>query len=213
MIPKIIHYCWFGDTEKPDLIQQCVESYYNFHSDWLIIEWNNDTYKNEFGYNEYVKYCIKNKQWVKIADYVRLEVITKIGGIYLDADVEIIKPLDDLLDNKMFFPYQNKILINHAVCGSVKNNSFINTCVENYSCNFNGNEHTMSSGPFYITKMLQDYYGVKYNKKVKQYDDLTIYPNYYFYPYYVNDNFNINKITPNTYTIHYWTSTWKKIKS
>ena len=93
MIPKKIHYCWFGRGEKPKLARKCIESWKRYCPDFEIIEWNEDNFDvTKYAYS---KYCFDNKKWAFLSDFVRLIVIYENGGIYFDTDVEVIKSLDN----------------------------------------------------------------------------------------------------------------------
>ena len=95
MIPKKIHYCWFGRGEKPKDALKCIESWKKFCPDYEILEWNEDNF--DLTQNRYMKEAYEAKKWAFVSDYARLKIIYDNGGIYLDTDVEIIKPIDDLL--------------------------------------------------------------------------------------------------------------------
>ena len=105
MIPKKIHYCWFGGKEKPKLAQKCIASWKKFCPDYEIIEWNEDNF--DMNENAYVRYCYENKKWAFLSDYVRLAVVCREGGIYFDTDVEVIAPMDDLLQHEAFYAFEN----------------------------------------------------------------------------------------------------------
>ena len=92
-IPKIIHYCWFGGKPKPKLAEKCLQSWRKFCPDYQIIEWN----ENNFDVNAaplYVRQAYEAGRWAFVTDYVRLKAMLDMGGIYMDTDVEVIKPLD-----------------------------------------------------------------------------------------------------------------------
>ena len=99
MIPKKIHYCWFGHGEKPALAQKCIESWKKYCPDYEIIEWNEDNF--DMDYNEYVRYCYENKKWAFLSDFVRLVVIYEQGGIYFDsAQIGVLLAAQKLIDSK-----------------------------------------------------------------------------------------------------------------
>ena len=95
-IPKIIHYCWFGGNPLPDIVQKCIESWKKYCPDYEIIKWD----ESNFDVNccDYAKEAYEAKKWAFVSDYCRFYVLNKQGGIYLDTDVELIKPIDNLLD-------------------------------------------------------------------------------------------------------------------
>ena len=104
MIPKTIHYCWFGRGEKPKLAQKCIASWRKFCPDYEIIEWNEDNF--DVNLNAYTLMCYQEKRFAFLSDYVRLLVVRDHGGIYFDTDVEVVKNFDNLLEFEAFFGFQ-----------------------------------------------------------------------------------------------------------
>src|SRR5699024_3155952 len=105
MIPKIIHYCWFGGNPLPEKEQKCIASWRKYCPDYEIIEWNENNF--DINQNMYIKQAADEKRWAFVSDFARLDVIYRFGGIYLDTDVEIIRNLDPLLRNKAFVGIDN----------------------------------------------------------------------------------------------------------
>ena len=105
MIPKKIHYCWFGRGEKPKLAKKCIASWRKHCPDYEIIEWNEDNF--DLDYNVYTRYCYDNKKWAFLSDYARLVVVAEYGGIYFDTDVELLKRPDELLQYEAFYGFEN----------------------------------------------------------------------------------------------------------
>lgn len=105
MIPKTIHYCWFGRGEKPKLAKKCIASWKKFCPDYEIIEWNEDNF--DINYNDYTRYCYENKKWAFLSDFVRLVVVAEHGGIYFDTDVELLKSPDSLIKYEAFYGFEN----------------------------------------------------------------------------------------------------------
>ena len=95
MIPKKIHYCWFGRNPLPPLALKCIASWKEYCPDYEIKEWNEDNF--DLNCNAYVREAYEARKWAFITDYVRLYALVNEGGIYMDTDVEVLKPLDDLL--------------------------------------------------------------------------------------------------------------------
>ena len=105
MIPKKIHYCWFGRGEKPRLAQKCISSWKKYCPDYEIIEWNEDNF--DLDYNGYTRYCYDNKKWAFLSDFIRLVVVAEHGGLYFDTDVELLKSPDKLLQYEAFYGFEN----------------------------------------------------------------------------------------------------------
>ena len=97
-IPKIIHYCWFGGGPISAESQKCMESWKKYCPDYKIIEWNEQNF--EISQNRYAQQAYEAKKYAFVSDYVRLAVLYRYGGIYLDTDVELVRPLDELLEHK-----------------------------------------------------------------------------------------------------------------
>lgn len=111
MIPKKIHYCWFGGNPKPKLAEKCIKSWKKFCHDYEIIEWNESNCPLD-DMPLYVRQAYEAGKWAFVTDYVRLRIVYKHGGIYMDTDVEVIKPLDDLLYNKAYFGFEDDKYVN-----------------------------------------------------------------------------------------------------
>ena len=117
-IPKIIHYCWFGGGSISAESQKCMESWKKYCPDYKIIEWNEQNF--DISTNRYAQQAYEAKKYAFVSDYVRLAVLYEYGGIYLDTDVELVRPLDELLEYKGFIgmersapsPYGRTLLVN-----------------------------------------------------------------------------------------------------
>ena len=116
MIPKKIHYCWFGGNPKPEIVEKCITSWHQYCPDWEIIEWNETNY--DVTAHDYTKEAYNEKKWAFVSDVARLEVITKYGGIYLDTDVELLTldPFADLLIYDQFLAFETERSINSGQC-------------------------------------------------------------------------------------------------
>ena len=101
MIPKKIHYCWFGKNKMPLRLQNCIKTWRLAMPEYEIREWNDDDLK-EIPLNKFVKEAYECKRWAFVSDYIRLFILYTEGGIYLDTDVVVFKSLDDMLDNNFF---------------------------------------------------------------------------------------------------------------
>ena len=104
MIPKIIHYCWFGHGQMPELALKCIKSWHKYMPDYKYKLWNEDNF--DIGCNQYVKEAYDAKKYAFVSDYVRLFALYTEGGIYMDTDVEVLKPYDDLLVLSGFTGYE-----------------------------------------------------------------------------------------------------------
>lgn len=126
MIPKTIHYCWFGRGHKSELIIKCIDSWKTFCPDYEIVEWNEDNFNVDFCTYSYDAY--KNKKWAFVSDIARLKILYDNGGIYLDTDVEIHNNFDDLLHYDAWFAQDDIRYINTGLgLGACKGNELIKT--------------------------------------------------------------------------------------
>ena len=211
MIPKIIHYCWFGRNPKSGMINECIQSWKNYLPDYKIIEWNEDNFNvNE---NLYVKQAYENQKWAFVSDYVRLWVLYNYGGIYFDTDVQCHKSMNSFLNDHAFTGYESKDHLMSAVIGSERKNETIKYLLEYYDnksfINDNG-EMDMTTNTVIITKMLGSC-GFVANGKKMTVKSLTIYPQIYFCPNNFSRIFGIP--SKKSYTIHHFDQSWKNEKT
>ena len=142
MIPKKIHYCWFGRNPKPKLAEKCIASWKKFCPDYEIIEWNEDNF--DVNMNGYTRMCIEQKKYAFLSDYVRLLVVAEHGGIYFDTDVEVLKSLDPLLANDAFFGFETSEYVASGLgFGSVAHGTAIEAMVEEYDSLLDGTKGTV----------------------------------------------------------------------
>ena len=211
-IPKLIHYCWFGNKKKPQLVEDCISSWRIYLPDYEIIEWNerNTNLKHPF-----LKITYKLKKWAFVSDFVRLRVLNEFGGIYLDTDMFILKPLDNFLNDKCFFGAENGKIISAGIIGVLKNHYFIKECLSRYE-HLNLNNETNWEEiciPRIITQEFRDENGsdLIFNKKV-EISDIVIYPPSYFYPLdykHREDMKNYkNYLKMDSHAIHLWSASW-----
>ena len=199
MIPKTIHYCWFGRGEKPKLAQKCIASWKTFCPDYEIIEWNEDNY--DVNSTPYTKYCYENKKWAFLSDYVRLDVVCRHGGVYFDTDVEVIKSFDDLLNNKAFFAFESSQIINTGLgFGAEKDSKFLKALMEQYAYTSEENVVIVGCPALNTTALLP--FGLELDGRLQRIDDMLILPAEYMNPY--DDPTGRLTITDKTVSIHWY---------
>ena len=131
MIPKVIHYCWFGRNPKPDLAIRCMESWKKYCPDWEIKEWNEDNF--DVSLHPFLKAAYEAKKWAFVVDYVRLWIVYNHGGVYLDTDVELCKSLDDQVSYDCFISFESLIYLNLGNgFGAGKEHPYIQHLLESY---------------------------------------------------------------------------------
>lgn len=131
MIPKIIHYCWFGGQPKPEMVLKCIESWKKYCPDWEIIEWNESNF--DVSSHPYMKEAYERKMWAFVSDVARLLLVYNYGGIYLDTDVELHESLNELLIERAFFAFESDVYINTGVgFGCEKGHKSVETMLHYY---------------------------------------------------------------------------------
>ncbi|NMA84103.1 MAG: glycosyl transferase [Epulopiscium sp.] len=215
MIPRIIHYCWFGKGELSPLAKKCIASWKKHMPDCEIKEWNEDNF--DVNMIQYTKDAYKNKKYAFVSDFARFYILRNYGGIYMDVDVELIKPLDDLLDNKIVLGFERIGKVNPGlICASEPNVVFLDDMISIYNnlnfFNSNGSLNLNTIVDYTTTYLISK--GLVNKNKKQTVCDVTIYPIDYFCP--INMLTNELVITENTYSIHHfaasWLSPWGKFK-
>ncbi|HHW23095.1 MAG TPA: glycosyl transferase [Clostridiaceae bacterium] len=207
MIPKKIHYCWVGGSPIPEKNMKCIESWKRFCPDYEIIEWNESNY--DFSKNRYMKEAYEAGKWGFVPDYARLDIIYNHGGIYLDTDVELIKPLDELLYNNAYCGFENIQLVNLGLgFGGIAGFSLFKKMRDSYNdisfINQDGSLNLVPS-PFLQTDFLTNY-GLKKNGGFQVIEGLSVYPVEYFAPLSLSTRQLVK--TENTYSIHWFDGSW-----
>lgn len=210
MIPKIIHYCWFGGNMIPEDVINYIETWKKIMPDYEIIKWSEDNF--DVMKHHYTREAYKAKKYAFVSDYCRLFVLREFGGIYLDTDVEILKSLDLFLNHKVFMGFEGNRLVGTAVIGSCKNAVFINEIIDLYDTirfKLSDNKYDLTPNVIIITDYLNSK-NIITKEGINNYDDkLTIYPRDYFSP----KHFDTRKmtVTDNTHTIHHYSQSWTSL--
>lgn len=206
-IPRIVHYCWFGGKEKPDIVKRCIDSWNEILSEYEIREWNEDNFNIDC--NSYVREAYELKKFAFVSDYVRVHALYNFGGIYLDTDVEVFKSFDDLLYHNSFWGFEQENYIATSTIGAAKGNELMKRFLDSYEKkNFmkeDGNYDDLTNVAI-VTEILKDI-GLKTNGEYQEIEGIgAFYPQTYFSPY---DYINCRKfITKNTYAIHHFYKSW-----
>lgn len=208
MIPKKIHYCWFGRGELSTTAKKCIKSWKKYCPDYEIIKWNEDNF--DIHQNEYTRKVYAEKKYAFLSDYARLKIVYEQGGIYLDVDVELVKSLDDLLGNDAYFGFETKEFINTGVgFGAKKGNLAIKFLLDEYDQLLDGTKEVIGC-PILNTEGLVKL-GLVRNGQLQKLAECTVYPAEYFNPY-DDPTGRLNK-TKNTYSIHWYAKSWLDKKS
>ena len=203
MIPKKIHYCWFGRNPKPNMAEKCIASWRKYCPDYEIIEWNEDNFDVDM--NGYTRMCYEQKKYAFLSDYVRLLVVAEHGGVYFDTDVEVIKSFDGLLTDSAFFGFEDSAHINTGVgFGSEARCELVLDMIKEYDPLLSGEEGVIGC-PILNTQALCKY-GLVLNGEQQHVGDGVVYPADWFNPY-DDPTGRLNK-TPNTHSIHWYSKSW-----
>ena len=208
-IPKIVHYCWFGRKEIPELAKKCLKSWDKYLPDYKKVLWNEDSF--DINSNLFVKQAYESKKFAFVTDYVRLYALYHHGGIYMDTDVEVIKSLDRFLEHPAFSGFENINYIPTATMGSIKGHPWIGRLLQHY---YDNRPFIREDGSMDITtnvSTITDISQREYNwNKGNNYqilkDGVHIYPNDYFCPKVYPSPVPV--ITENTHTIHHFAGSW-----
>ena len=213
MIPKIIHYFWFGGKPIPAKYQKYIQTWKKFCPDYEIIRWDESNY--DCTKNEFLRAAYEAKKWAFVTDYARLDVVNQYGGVYLDTDVELIKPLDEMMDYQAFAGFECSGFVAFGLgFGSEANNVQLQEMLDVYSdiskfVDEEGNFKTDLTCPIVQTGILEKHGLVKNNQR-QSVGGFEIFPEEYFCP--MNYSFEYNNLTENTISIHHYAASWFSTK-
>lgn len=207
MIPKTIHYCWFGGKELPEKVKYYISTWKKYCPDYKIIEWNESNF--DIHQNLYCKEAYAAKKWAFVSDYARLKILYDYGGIYMDTDVEVCKNLNEFLQYDAFSGYESYNKIPTGTIGAVKHNNWIKYLLSYYeTAKFlkDNGEYNLITNVEVITKMTIEKYGLKLNNRLQLFDNNVIYP----FEVFCAKDFHTGNIfkSHDTVTIHHFSGSW-----
>lgn len=207
MIPKKIHYCWFGRGKKNKLFYKCFDSWKKYYPDFEIIEWNEDNF--DINQNKYMKQAYDYKKYAFVSDYARLKILYDEGGIYFDTDVEALKRVtDEILESGYFAKETFDKITTGLGFGVYPNNDIVKYMLDDYqNIEFINEDGTYDLTPCPIrnTESLTKR-GYTIEKTIKEIGKTPIYNPEYFCGWDIDNNHK--SITKNTYTIHHYAASW-----
>lgn len=218
MIPKKIHYCWFGRNPLPESAQKCIASWRKYMPDYEIIQWNEDNF--DVNSIPYTQQAYEAKKYAFVSDYARFKILYEHGGLYFDTDVEIIRPLDKIVANGPFMgfeinpcPQRPYGAVAPGLCLGAEAAMPIYKSILDY---YSTLSFIMPDGTFNTTDAVVNITtrelikaGLKDTDGIQQVAGTVIYPADYFNPF--DDITGILRKTENTYTIHWFSKTWLKV--
>ena len=218
MIPKVIHYCWFGGNPLPEFAVKCIDSWRKYMPDYEIKEWNESNF--DVNIIPYTKEAYEAKKYAFVSDYARFWILYKFGGVYFDTDVEVIRPLNKIIERGAFMgceidgqdPHYGDIAVAPGLGLAVEaEHQVYKAILEKYAelrfFNEDGSLDTTTVVQ-HTTRVLKQF-GLQNIKGIQDIDGIYIYPQCYFNPF-DDATGRLNK-TSNTYTIHWFSKTWLNV--
>lgn len=208
MIPKKIHYCWFGGNSLPKDVLKYIDTWKKFCPGYEIKEWNEQNFN--IHQNRYVEEAYQQKKWAFVSDVARIYALYTEGGIYMDTDVEVVKNLDPLLNKRGFLGFEGTQWIATNLVGFEAGHEILWKFLEAYDHrSFVKSDGTLdqTTNVEELTKLLvEQYHLILSGEEQVLADGIAVYPTDYFSPYdYIQGKLNR---TEHTYTIHWFSQSW-----
>lgn len=210
MIPKVIHYCWFGGNPLPQKVKEYIESWKKYCPDFEIKEWNENNF--DLQCCAYVKEAYQAQKWAFVSDVARLYALVTEGGIYMDTDVEVCKDLTSMLKHRAFLGFETEDTISTGIMAGEKGFKLFSELLEEYKnrsfLNADGSYNVMTNVEYITNTCVEN--GLHLNNTYQKMNGLVLYPKDYFCP----KDYTTGEIkkTENTYTIHHFASSWHSPK-
>ena len=220
MIPKVVHYCWFGRNPLPESAVKCIESWRKFMPDYEIKEWNEDNF--DVNIIPYTAEAYSVGKYAFVSDYARFWVLYHYGGVYFDTDVEVIKPMDDIVEKGAFMGIEEickvtpEDLVGYPMVapglgiGTPAGTDFYKQLLDFYEgVHYLNEDGSIIQGTVvsYTTRLLVEA-GLQKSPDLQHIADLWIYPEDYFNPF--EDITGRLRITDRTRSIHWYARSWQK---
>lgn len=209
MIPKKIHYCWFGQGEMPQLVKDCIASWHKCMPDWAYKLWNEEVF--DVSSHPYTKEAYEAGKYAFVSDYVRLYALEQEGGVYMDVDFMVFKPFDDILSLKAFAGIEGSKHhpVMMGVCASEAHGEWVTEMLNAYRdrhfINPDGSFDVRTNVQFLAAIMSVN--GFKQDGSEQEYRDLHVFPVDYFCPRQTTGEYFR---TPNTYCEHMGLNSWSE---
>lgn len=206
MIPKKIHYIWFGGNPLTPLAEKCIASWKKYCPDYEIVRWDESNF--DVSQNRYCQEAYDAKKWAFASDYARLWVLVNDGGIYMDTDVEVLQPLDRFLELQAFSGFEAEDRLPTGLMGSCSRHPFFEKLLHDYEDRSflkpNG-AFDLSTNVEAITKACVDA-GLMLNNTEQTVEGFTLFPSEFFCPKdWLTKDIHL---TENSYAIHHFDGSW-----
>lgn len=206
IIPKTIHYCWFGEKPIPQKFKDNIETWKRYCPNYEIVLWNESNY--DWKKNKYMKQAYESGKWGFVPDYARLDIINSYGGVYLDTDVEIVRNIDSLLQHELFCGFESRKYVAFGLgFGGKREHPILEEMMEEYEkIDFINKDGTLNllPSPAYQTKVLLKH-GLICNGHTQRHDNYIVFSQEYFAPI---NAIGLGNVTSSTYSIHQYAATW-----
>lgn len=205
MIPKIIHYCWFGEKPLPSEVKECIKSWKEKCPDYQIKCWTEQNFDVQA--HPFTKAAYEAKAWAFVSDYARLKAVYDNGGIYLDTDVELLKNLDELLYSECYIGIQqaDNYCTTGLGFGATQHNKVVLMMMRKYDDLIFSEEDMSSIACPKLNDSIIRSLGTVDNQNITHLKDVTVYPSYYFDPYGGN-----LLMCSDTVSAHHYSASWTK---
>lgn len=208
VIPKIIHYCWFGGAPLPEEAKACIDSWRRYCPDYKIMEWNESNF--DVMENVYCREAYEARKWAFVSDYARLWAVYEYGGVYMDTDIEVVRSLDPLLAQRVFMGFENDSSIMTALFGMEAKSSVIAAFLSAYKVRhfrLSDDNFDLTTNVEIITRILVRKYGLHLNgKRQNLLREIDVYPMEVFSAKSYQTGWILRDST--TYAIHHFSSSW-----
>ena len=207
MIPKIIHYCWFGRGEKPELAKKCIASWKKFCPDFEICEWNEDNC--DYLAMSFMAEAYAAKKYAFVSDVMRLIVLEQYGGVYFDTDVEVVRSISPLLNDEGFIGFENDQFVNSGqAMAAVPHQPVVQAMIEEYKkLHFANADGTVNAvGCPHLNSDVLERFGLVRNGREQMVAGIHVYSADYFNP--LDSVTGKLTKTENTYSIHWYSMSW-----
>lgn len=214
-IPKVINYMWFGKNPISKETQKCIESWRKYLPDYKIIEWNESNF--DINSCQYVKEAYASKKWAFVSDYARLVVLEQYGGLYFDTDMELIKPINDIVDNGSFINLEKTaeetIMPAMSAIGAEPHLPLFQELIREYqSRHFILKDGELDETPIgtFVYNFIKNENYILFDDRITTYQNVKFYPFQYFSPQsYASGEIYISNLTRG---IHHYAASWHTLQ-
>lgn len=207
MIPKTIHYCWFGGLPLPRSAKKVLQTWKLHCPEYTLIEWNEGNFNIDAC--KYIREAYRARKFAFVSDYARLDVLHRYGGIYLDTDYELLKSLDPLLYHEAFFGFETNRIVATSILGAAAQMPVLSQLLESYATrSFIGEdgEYDLTPNPLGMTRCLQDT-GFIMNGETQTLENMTLLAREYLMPLN-GSTLKMDCLSTHSYGYHHFSASW-----